>query len=289
MVQDHGPDYIREMTLLHQLLYSPTSRRSAPDYEAMFDEFVATAGGGKAADCFQVPPKLKNADYYFDLGEIELLLELKQITKYELGKTTNAYFEELYRRGRILSHMRLSETQIRIDADSLTQQDWRRFYKGFRPNITTHLDKAASQLKDTLKLLSPEKNRRHMCGVVLLNTGDYNLPLDLMHRLVEWRVKDKWHRGLYSKLDFVICLSVDMVKDGQHPLQGRGIVRDIQDDALVGVMRNIYDKWLRYYAASIDAVVEFDPNGTIDAHTQLSGENLGKVRFSDQTSTAGEE
>jgi len=195
-VRPHGTD-MSESTAnaLSALLRTPTILRRAADYEQMFDDFAAHAGGGRVTDIFDLPGRVKNPDYHFALADCELLVELKQISAYRPEDTTDAYFAKLLAQGRVRRYSSISATQVRIEPDSLSESDWARFYRKFRPSITKHLGKAAQQLKETDALLTSPSGKPRFCGLVLINSGDYNLPLDLMFRLVEWRVKREWKAG----------------------------------------------------------------------------------------------
>jgi len=263
---------------LAAFLRTPVTDRRPEAYERVFDDFVRYAGGGRVADRFEIPAQVRNADYHFDLEDFEILLELKQINKYGAARTADAYFSKLIEQGRVLRLRPLSDGQARIDPESLPPNEWRKFYKSFRPSITDHLDKASRQLKQTDRLLRAEGGKPRFCGVMLINSGDYNLPLDLMYRLVEWRTKNMWKSGRYSKLDFVSCLTIDMIREGQHPLQGRHIGRTA-DATLTRAVHYIYDRWLFYCADAIGMELEFRPHETMaDPPLQLSGQFQGKIR-----------
>jgi hypothetical protein len=191
----------------------------------MFDDFAAQAGGGRVTDRFDLPDRVKNPDYYFAFAECDLLLELKQISAYRPGDTVDSYFGNLLHQGKVRKATRISATQLQVEPDSLNPSDWARFYRKFRPSITKHLGKAARQLKETDAILPRQPHRPRFCGLLLINSGDYNLPLDLMFRLVEWRTKREWQAGKFSKLDFVSCLTVDLIRADQHPMQGRHTAR----------------------------------------------------------------
>jgi hypothetical protein len=263
---------------LGALLATRTRDRGAYDYERMFDDFITRSGGGRVTDRFAIPDRVKNSDYFLPFDDCDLLLELKQISVYRRDDTIDAYFERLIRQGKVRQFTTVSPTQVTIGPESLTAGDWDRFYGKFRPSVSDHLKKAARQLKETDALLPAESHRPRFCGLLLVNSGDYNLPLDLMFRLVEWRTKREWHRGSFSRLDFVSCLTVDLVRAGQHPMQGRHIVRPEPHALLPSVIRRVYENWLTYYADAIGAQVAFDPDAPgPDAPLVLSGAFVGKL------------
>jgi len=265
---------------LAALLATPTTERRATDYERMFDDFVAYAGGGRVMDRFDLPVQVQNADYHFAFSNCELLLELKQISNYKSGDTAEAHFKRLLGRGKVRKHTAISTTQIRIDPESLSLSDWNHFYGKFRPGVTGHLKKAARQLKETDRLLPPPMERPRLCGLLLINTGDYNLPLDLMFRLVEWRTKREWKAGNFSKLHFVSCLTVDLLRRDQHPLKGRHIAHPEPHDLLPGAVQYVYERWLHYYAAAIGAEVTFQPDAALgESPLLLDGAFAGKIRM----------
>jgi hypothetical protein len=77
-------------------------------------------------------------------------------------------------------------------------------------------------------------------GIMLLNTGDYNLPTDLLARLIEWKMKREWHDGHFRSLDFVSCATVDLVRRGQNPFHSRHIVRSLADELVVDATRFVF-------------------------------------------------
>lgn len=77
---------------LTNLLSTSTSERTVKDYEEMYDDFVSFAGGSRIDKKFEIPDKNKNADYYFDLDQFEIILELKQLSKYCKFNTVDQYF-----------------------------------------------------------------------------------------------------------------------------------------------------------------------------------------------------
>lgn len=261
---------------LTKLLESDSLKRTVGDYERTFDDFIAFAGGMRIEELYDIPADTLNADYLVEGVALDLVVELKQVNNYDRGNSANSYFDKLLRQGQVRNSRQLSPTQMRIDPDSLTTSQWNHFYRKFRPNIAGHLDKAARQLKSTAAFL-PEMNRRRAYGVIMVNTGDFNLPVDLMHRLVEFHAKRKWKAGRFSHIDFVICVMMDMVRTGQHPLHGRCLVRTLGDAPLVEGVRQIFDRWIRYGAAAVDAQVEYNLREVADAPLELSGSVTGKI------------
>jgi hypothetical protein len=276
--------------MLGALLSTPPRGRLALSYERMFDDFVERSGGERVNVRFNLPSHVKNPDYYFVLPDCELLLELKQISNYRPDDTVDAYFTNLRRLGKVLSAEQAGPMQWRIGPESLSPADWARFYLKFRPSVSKHLEKAARQLRETDALLPRQGNRPRFCGLLLINSGDYNLPLDLMFRLVDWRTKREWKSGKFSKLDFVSCLTVDLMRANQNPMQGRHIIRPEPPVGLPGTIRLIYEHWLHYYAEAIGACVEFHPEmKTVDPPLSLSGGYAGKICLAtlDESSDSG--
>lgn len=246
----------------------------------MFDDFVVSAGGGRVGDRFDLPGHVKNPDYHFAFDDYGLLVELKQVSAYRPADTIDAWFNKLLRTGRIRPPIPPAGERLWIEPDSLSKADWAHFYGKFRPSVTKHLTRAAQQLKQTDLRLPPPRVGPRLCGLLLINTGDYNLPLDLMFRLVEWRVKREWHRGQFSKLDFVTCLTVDFApRAQQHPLQGRHILRPSPHLLLGRAVWHLYDRWLHYFANAIGATVELHPGPAgQDPPPDLTGAHSGKLR-----------
>lgn len=248
--------------LLTDLFKTPTLERRAEDYERVYDEFVERAGGGRVSDLFTVPPGRLNADYFFDLADCEVVLELKQTAIYRKDKTLDEYISGLLRANRVQSHRVLDGNRIQIDVDSLSQSEWNKFYRDFRPSVAESLNKAAGQLRSTDEFI-PNGPKRRVFGVVVVNSGDYNLSVDLLHRLIEWQVRRKWKGGFYGKVDFVSCLAMDMVEDGRHPLHTRHIARTTSDPAIVTATRYLFEQWLHYGADAVGGRIEFDADAPV--------------------------
>jgi hypothetical protein len=115
---------------------------------------------------------------------------------------------------------------------------------------------------------------------ILVKTGDYNLPADLMFRIAEHHARRKWKGGRYSALDCILCFSLDMMKPGQHPLHGRTIVRTKEDRLLCDSAMYLFDKWVRYAAHAIGAEVTFRPGEFEPVPLQLGGAVAGKIKWS---------
>lgn len=245
---------------LSDLLQRPTLSRRAPDYERVYDDFIRFAGGDRISDLYTVPPGFQNADYHLVIDAFDLVIELKQMNTYRSEQTVDAWFNGLIQRGRFRGAPTRPGIRLEIGPDSFLAEDWRRFYLKFRPSVTGHLDKAASQLKDTARVLPlPSDGRPRLFGAVLMNTNDFNLSTDLLHRLAECRVREKWKRGLYSHLDFVFCTGVDLAQEGRHPLHSRGMIRSAEQPQLSAALRFLFDRWVRYGAVAVGAKVSFTP------------------------------
>jgi hypothetical protein len=262
---------------LTYLLETRSVSRTVENYERTFDDFIAFAGGRRLEEAVEIPPGMLNADYLVETEAIDLVVELKQVNAYAKANSVDGYFEKLLCQGQVRNPKRTSATHIRIEPDSLTTAQWSHFYAKFRPNVPRQLDKAARQLKASAELVPPTYKPRAY-GVVLVNTGDYNLPVDLMHRLVEFHTKRKWRVGRFSHVDFVMCVMMDMIKTGQHPLHGRCLVRTLEDAALGHGVHHLYDRWIHYGAAAVGAEVVFEPTKhPEETPLQLSGGVTGKI------------
>ena len=257
----------------------PTLARTVAHYEAVFDDFVRFAGGHRLSERVNIPPGFLNADYYFEFDSLEIILELKQVNAYRSSKTVDEYFGQLIQNSKVRDVVRLPNGRARIRPDSLSDSEWRRFYKMFRSSVSDHLKTAARQLKSTNSLLPPARGRR-VQGVVLVNTGDFNLPIDLLLRLAEWWLKHEWQMGRCSSIEFVRCHAIDMIRDGQNPLYARHIARRATDDMLVAALRYFHDRWIHYGADAIGATVEFHEGAVADDVTpDVSQRYRGKIRF----------
>nr|WP_087576303.1 hypothetical protein [Sphingomonas sp. CDS-1] len=82
---------------LRCLLEIDPSIRRIDAYEAVFDDFIAFSGGRRVTDIAQIAKGLKNADYVLECDEVRLIIELKQISKYDRGKSVDEYFSDLLR------------------------------------------------------------------------------------------------------------------------------------------------------------------------------------------------
>lgn len=266
---------------LTELISIPTLQRKATDYEAMCDDFVRSSLGVRISDKFNIPDNVKNADYLFNINEIEIILELKQITKFDKTESITQYFDEKLKQGKVRNFRKLSDNIIEINPNSFSKSEWNDFYKRFRPSITNNLKKAAQQLRDTDKFLPISKKPR-IKGVFLLNSGDYNLPTDLLFRLIEWKMKREWKIGNFKSIDFVSCVTIDLYKENQSPLYARHIARTTQDAELVSVVKNIYEKWIHYAANAFGLKVTKNYPKSLSTETQVvdtSTSFLGKILF----------
>ncbi len=265
--------------LLADLLRKRPSLRTAEDYERVHDDFVSFAGGARLTDRFEVPVGCKNVDYYFEGDGWELLLELKQVRAFRPSRTVEQYFEQLIAAGRVRQVEHLGSGRVRITPQSLTRREWNLFYKNFCPTVSDALKKAARQLKATAEFLPPSLKRR-IGGVILINSGNFNVSNELMLRFVEWRMKREWKGGHYQAIDFVRCHAMDMIHDQQNPLQGRQIARSAADALVVSVVRHLYDRWLHYGAAAVGAKVEFiEGECEPEVKADVSRRFQGKIQF----------
>lgn len=267
---------------LTHLLTSPTTSRTTADYERMFDDLMRTFGGHRIDEVCAVPEGRKNADYLIDLGDYEVLIELKQVRKYAAGQTVDAYFQKQLDAGQVRHLEPISSGRARVVPESLSGSGWKHFYKTFRGQVPGALSEAARQLRATESLL-PASTKRRIKGVILANTGDFNLSTDLLYRLALWKLNREWKFGQFRSIDFAICLSVDFMREGQHPLHARGIVRSTADEELVVATRQIFDRWVRYGADAIGAQVEYREaqvtGGDIILDDDLASPNRGKVQW----------
>lgn len=263
---------------LTALLTKSTLTRTDSDYERMLDDFVRFAGGVRLADQFLIPRGAQNADYFFDLEEVEIVVELKQLRAYRPAKTVDQYFSERLGEGKVKRFEELSNGRIRITPESLSASDWHRFYKCFCPTVSGDLNKAARQLKDTEGFLPAARGRR-LKGVILLNSGNFNLPTDLLIRLVEWKLKREWRGGHFRSIDFASCVTVDMFRDGQNPLHTRHIARSGTDEVLVSGVHYLWDRWIHYGAAAMGGEIVPDAPLGEQAPPDLSQPFRGKIAF----------
>lgn len=263
---------------LSELLQTNTLNRRVEDYEETFDDFIASAGGQRVKDVAIIPPKVRNADYVLDATDARLIVELKQVNKYMKSQSVDEYFRNLLRRGKVRQPKFTSSGHLRIEPSSLSVSDWNHFYRKFRPQIPDCLDKAARQIKATPSFL-PSTDQRQIGLAVLINTGDYNLPVDLMFRIVERHANLKWKAGRFSALDCILCFSMDMVKPGQHPFHSRAIVRNKDDQLISNSAMHLFNKWIQYRADAVGAEAIFTPSEVEPEPLQFSGGNTGKIRW----------
>lgn len=264
---------------LLNLLATPVAERSDYAYERMCDDFVKYAGGIRISDEYEIPHGAYNADYLFKLNEREIILELKQVVKYDKGLSVNEYFIEEINNGNVKYFRQVEKDKIEITPDSLSKSEWNKFYKNFRPSVTTNLKKAANQLRDTNKFL-PTSKRPRIKGVFILNSGDYNLPTDLLFRLIEWKMKREWKMGCFRSIDFVSCTTIDMYKENQNPLYGRHIVRTMENSELSAAAKFIYQKWIEYASTQLGSEIlkgELKTNSSEDLEIDTNTPFLGKL------------
>jgi hypothetical protein len=236
------------MTLDELLTIDPRLRKST-DYEAMYTTFVLGSGGFRVEDRLSIPEGTRNADYWFEFEDIDLLVELKQIAKYDATQTVDLYFTDLIRRGKVRDIDRTVTGEIQITPNSLSNTQWRHFYEKFKPAVEGALKGAASQIRETAGLIG--NSRRKVGGVVLLNTGDYNLSTDLLFRLCEYKIRKEWKVGSFRSVDFVSCHTVDFAADKSHPLHSRHIVKSMSDEQVVAALLHLHQSWLSFVGAAI--------------------------------------
>lgn len=264
---------------LSELLSMPPSERTPQIYEQMFDEFIRSVGGSRVEDLFVVPNGKKNADYWIEFEDAEVIVELKQITKYVPKKTVGDYFSDLINEGAMLSASTVSPGVLRVGPESFSATDWDRFYRKFRPSVENSLRHAAIQLKDTDGFIR-RSGKRRVRGAFFLNSGDFNLPTDLLFRLIERKVKLEWKGGKYGALDFVSCATIDMFSAETHPLHARHIARSTADHVLVATVRWLYEAWLAYVGSVIGFVVEkLSEEGGETRSASLSTPFVGKIQW----------
>lgn len=264
---------------LTTLLKTPTLTRTVADYEEVFDDFVRFARGHRLSECTTIPSGHRNADYYFEFDTVEIILELKQVNAYQASRTVEEYVAQLLKKGRVSHVQKLPDGEVRITRASLSPAEWSRFYERFRPRIPDHLKKAAAQLKSTHDFLG-EPRRRRVQGVMFVNTGDFNLPTDLMFDLVHWKLDREWKRGHWSSIDFARCHAIDMSREGQHPFYARQIVRTTADPTLVNAVHYLYERWLHYAADAFGMRVEFQEGAVANEIVPgLSQRFRGKIRM----------
>jgi len=266
---------------LHRLLSMPTLERRPADYEAMFDDYVTWAGGRRVTDLVELSPGTLNADYVFESKDWRLVVELKQIAKYDPAKTANAYFAHLHRKGMLRTWKDNGAGKINIGPESLSIKQWNRFYDKSWPQIPEALTTANRQIRVTAGLLPPTQ-KRQLGAAVLLNTGDYNLPTDLLYRFVERKVKKEWKGGAFRSLDFVVCQSVDLFHPDQHPLHARHIAHNAADLVVRHAASWSFERWVAY--ANVELGAEASVNWDIaDAPLGLRLDLTfpGKIRFAE--------
>jgi len=235
---------------LRRLMAMPTVERRASDYEAVFDDYVAWAGGRRVVELVEPPPGADNADYVFEGDDWRLVIELKQIDKYDAAKSASAYFGDLHAKGMIRTWKDKGPGKITIGPESLTTKQWHRFYDKSWPQIPAALTKANRQVRETAALL-PATRKRQLGAAFVVNTGDYNLPTDLLYRFVERKVKKEWKGGAFRSLDFVACQSVDLYHPEQHPLHARHITHDAKDAVARQVASWTFERWVAYANAEL--------------------------------------
>lgn len=236
---------------LKQLLALPTLKRTTQLYEEVYDDFIKYAGGTRLTDKFNIPDGKDNADYIFYLNDCEIILELKQVTKYEKDNSIDEYFQKELKKGKLQNFKKLNDNKIQITPESLSKSEWNRFYKKFRPAIPRDLNKANTQLKETETFIH-EANKIRFKGVMLINSNDYNLPTDLLFRLIESKVKKEWKMDNYSSIDFVSCTTIDMFKNNQNPLYAKHITKTADNPLLINAIRYLYEKWISYVADALN-------------------------------------
>ena len=115
---------------------------------------------------------------------------------------------------------------------------------------------------------------------MLINSGDFNLPTDLLYRLIEWKMKREWKNRRFSSIDFVSCATFDMYKNDQHPLYARHIARSKNDSDLVTAVHYLYDRWVHYGAAALGLAVSYQEGDISEAaKVNLTQPFIGKILY----------
>lgn len=267
------------MTKIAELLAMNPSLRTPEVYEAMYDEYIESAGGCRVDSTYTIPVGKKNADYRIESDFHDVLLELKQLTKYVKSDTVSSYFAGLLAAEKVIGAPSTTSTSLRISPASLSHEEWNRFYQKYRPSVETSLRKAAVQLRETDEFMT-QSSKRRLKGVVFLNSGDYNLPTDLLFRLVESKVKREWKEHKFKSIDFVACVTVDMYCPETHPLHSRHIARSLADRSVVDTIRQLHEKWLSYVACGFGHEVKrAELDATPDAPREIPLSFAGKIQW----------
>lgn len=265
---------------LKELMAKPTTARTTDDYEGVMNDLVAFAGGHRIEDVFQVPGQ-RNADYYFDCADFDCVMELKQAWAYDGKKTVQSFFDGMFREGRIVVPDGVSVgSEMTVDNTNMAPRDWAHFYKKFRPSVVGALGDADRQLRITDGWL-PKRRPVRIKGVFVLNSGDFNLPSDLLGRIVAKKVQREWRGGHFENTDFAMSGALDMYLPGQHPWSMHQLVRD-QRPELNNFAWHLKDKWIRYAAAELGFQVEFTPRpgaSTTPEYREVVTPYQGKIQF----------
>lgn len=244
-----------------ELLSLSPKLRTAAVYEDAFSGFIAAAGGCKLGEAIVIPPSSLNADYLLPIDECDVLLELKQLARFDRTKSLDAYFAERFRLGKLVGPL-IPGGKMTLRFSDLSESDKQHFIKRFRPSVGDALSKANRQLKASGRFLEG-RSRSIVNVVVLLNTGDYHTGVDLLMRIAQGKAQREWARGNFSHLDGILCLSLDMVPEDRSIFHGRGVVR-VKEERLERVVNTVYDRWLRYVAPAFGMEVTYDPKASAE-------------------------
>jgi hypothetical protein len=246
---------------LKALMEMEPGARTTVEYEGVMDDLVAFAGGHRLENAVGVPKLQRNADYYFDCTEFDCVMEFKQIRTYDTRRTVESFFAKMMREGRIIVPPGTAPgTKMTVDNSNMSASNWSYFYKKVRPSVVDQLCDADRQLRCTDAWL-PRHRPSRIKAVFLLNSGDFNLPIDLLGRIVRKKVSKEWHGGHFTNLDYVMCGAFDMHRPGEHELRSHHLVRDYRPE-LEAFPCYLHDKWIRYTAAELGLQVEFTPDPT---------------------------
>jgi hypothetical protein len=245
---------------LKALMEKMPNMRTAEEYEGVMDDFVEFAGGHRLGNLFEIPKGngRRNADYYFDCGDFDCIMELKQVRAYDEQKTIESFWRRMEREQRFMVPPGTPVgTQFTVDRTNMSSRNWSYFYDKIRPNVVEMLKDADRQLRITDSWL-PRQHPARLKAAFILNSGDFNLPIDMLGQIIRKKVNKEWQLGRFRNLDYTMCGSFDMHRLGENQLRAHHHVRESRPE-IYTLARYMFDKWIRYTAEELGMSVEVTP------------------------------
>jgi hypothetical protein len=148
------------------------------------------------------------------------------------------------------------------------------FWDHVRPGILADIKKAERQVSRSKLLLG--SGRPVIGGLLLLNTNDELLPVDLMQKIVETRIGVSWSRSQLRSFDFAIGGVLDMTWADRHPQHCFLLEKKSEREIVHVVIQRVWEAWKSFLIDGIgksahEAFVARDRPGEPDLGAMFCG------------------